>query len=380
MNKLGRIVIVALFVVAALAGLSAYFVPRYMEAGWFLQDIAAGDAPTTWKEMHKPPVKSAVSWTIEGRAGLGDLYTPTEKIKGRTIFVPGLLMQAREDARVIAFATSLARAGFVVLVPEMPAFAELKASPSDITAASDAMRWLADADIPLAPKTKVGAAALSYMAGPVFLAASRPPLNEQVEFVFAIGPYYSMADLLRFVTTRHYRLKPGDPWTEAAAGEYATWAFLRANALGIDDAADKALLVRIADAKLADEQADVSLLAAELGSAGKAVYELMTNRDPDKVEALMDALPAELRAQLTALDLSKQDLSGFQGDALLVHGKDDPLIASVESEKLAEVLGDRAHLYILEEVTHVEVNREGSFWDKLDMLFAGYRLLSHRTE
>lgn len=378
MNKRGRIVIIALFVIAAIAGICTYFIPKYLEAAWFLEDIAAGDAPTLWKELHKQPAKIAVVWEIEGRAGSGDLYTPAEVIQGRMIFVPGLLKKARTDPRVVAFATSLARAGFVVLVPEMPAFEELRAGPGDITAVGDALQWLAGADLPGAPKAKVGAAALSYMAGPVFLAASRPPVSDKVSFVFAIGPYYSMTGLLRFVTTRAYRAKDSDPWTIAPAGEYAVWAFLRANALGIDDKDDQAVLVRIADAKLANEDADVSAMAASLKGTGRSVYALMTNRDPDKVEALISALPSELRAQLDALDLSKQDLSGFHGDAMLVHGKDDPLIASVESEKLAAALRGHAHLYILDEVTHVEVNGKGSIWDQLDMLFAGRRLLSYR--
>ncbi len=378
MNRRGRIVIVILFVVAGLAGTSSYFVPKYLEAAWFLTDIAAVDGPTRWKEMHKAPTVKPVTWTVDGRAGSGDLYLPAEAIRGRMIFVPGLLQNARTDYRVAAFATSLARAGFVVVIPEIPAFKELQASPADIVAVGDTVTWLASADIPGAPKTKVGIAALSYMAGPVFLAASRAPANDQVSFVFAIGPYYSMTDLLRFVTTRAYRLNDSDPWTTAPPGIYAVWAFLRANALGIDDQTDKAVLVAIADAKLKDENADVSSLVAQLKGSGRAVYALMANRNPAIVESLVAALPPELKAQLDALDLSKQDLSGFHADALLVHGKDDPLIASVESQKLAATLGDRAHLYILEEVTHVEVNREGSIWDQLDMLFAGRRLLGYR--
>lgn len=378
MNKRGRIVIIAMFAVAALAGVCTYFIPKYLEAAWFLEDIAAGDGKSVWKEMHKPPTKQPVTWAVEGRQGAGDLYLPGSVATGRMIFVPGLLMHAREDQRVVAFAQSLARAGFAVLVPEMPAFAELKASPADIQAASDAMLWISDADLPNVPKTQVGAAALSYMAGPVFLAAARPPVSDKVSFVFAIGPYYSITDLLRFVTTRAYRAKDTDAWSIAPPGEYATWAFLRANALGIEDAADQAVLVQIADAKLARADADVGPLASQLKGSGRAVYALMTNRDPDKVEALIAALPPELKAQLDALDLSKQDLSGFKGDALLVHGKDDPLISSVQSEKLAAALGDRAHLYILDEVTHVEVNRSGSIWDQVNMLFAGRRLLSYR--
>ena len=378
MKKSGRIVVIVLLGIAAVGGIASIWLPRYFEAAWFLQDLNAGDGPSDWKVLHKQPVRSQVSWTVEGRAGEGDLYTPAERVRGRMIFVPGLVADARNDARVIATANSFARAGFLTLVPQTTAFEGLKASPADISAISDAGVWLATSALPGQPPAKIGIAALSYMAGPAIIAASRPPLADKTEFVFFIGGYYSMTDMIRFITTRKFRASPDQPWSEEPPADYATWAFLKANALGLDDSADRQALAAIADAKLKDANADVSGQVAALGPEGGAVYALIANRDPDRVESLIEALPGSLRAQLNALDPSKQDLSGFQGEAMLVHGKDDPLIASVESGKLAAALGDKADLYILEQVTHVEMNRPASIWDQLDLLFAGRQLLSYR--
>jgi hypothetical protein len=376
----GRFVIYLLGAGLLIAALSAYWAPRYFEAAWFLEDIAAGPAATgtAWKKLHKAPVETAVTWTVEGRAGSGDLYMPAERVKGRMLFIPGLVADGRRDPRVIAFAQSLARAGFVTLVPQTAAFDGLKASPADITTVSDAAMYLSASDIAGVKDTKVAIAALSYMSGPSILAAARPPLNTRISFVFFIGPYYAMTDMVRFVTTRKYRLHDNDPWREAAPAPYATWAFLKANAEGIDDAEDRRIITDIAEWKLRDDTTDVSGMAAMLRADGKALYALITNRDPDLVAQLITALPPRLRAGLDALDPSKQDLSGFQGEAILIHGRDDPLIASVESEKLAVALGSRAHLYVLEQVTHVEMNRPASMWDQLNMLFAGRRLLSYR--
>lgn len=373
----GRFVIYLLAAVAVIAAAASYWVPRYFEAAWFLEDIAAGDKPSTWKSLHPAPTASGARWTVDGRAHEGDLYTPTEAIKGRMIFVPGLIADARRDPRVIAFAETLARAGYLTLVPQTTAFDGLKASPGDIQTISDAASWLADTDFAGAPKVKIGIAALSYMAGPSLLAAAQAPANDKVGFVFFIGGYYSMTDVIRFVTTRQFRLNAGDPWQTEAPADYALWAFLAAEAQGIEGP-DRDGLLAIAAAKLKDFNADVSAEAAALGPEGRAIYALMTNRDPEKVDTLVAALPAGLKAQLDALDLSRQDLSGFKGEAVLVHGKDDPFIPSTESAKLAAALGSRAHLYILEQVTHVEVNREGSIWDQLDMLFAGRRVLNYR--
>lgn len=363
---------------AGLAGVSSFFAPQFFEAAWFLEDIAAGPGPSSWKKLHKPPTHEAVAATANGRAVSGDLYVPAGPIRGRLLFLPGLVTGARTDPRVVAFAESLARAGFLTFVPATPAFQKLQAGPEDIVAVGDAASWLSSADVAGAPRGKIGIAALSYMSGPALLAAARAPVNDEVAFVFFIGGYYAMGDVIRFVTTRAYRRDAAGSWSHSPPAPYAVWAFLRANAQGVDDPADRATLERIADQKLAYENADISVLASQLKADGKPVFDLIANRDPDKVDALIAALPPRLRAGLDALDPSRQDLSGFKGEALLVHGKDDPLIASTESEKLAAALGSRAHLYVLEQVTHVEVNRPASMWDQLDLLFAGRRLLSYR--
>jgi pimeloyl-ACP methyl ester carboxylesterase len=377
MNRLGRIVILLFLSLALLAGISSFWAPRYFEAAWFLEDIAAGEAPSSWKKLHKAPAISTVDWTVENRYGSGDLYTPDGPITGRMIFVPGLVADARTDPRVIAFANTLARAGFLTLVPQTAAFDQFRANTGDIATISDATIWLEAADIPNAPKTKVGLSALSYMSGPVMLAAARQPAADKVGFVFFIGGYYSATDVIRFVTTRKYRLDASAPWSEAPAAPYALWAFLRANAQSLESP-DRETLTKIADIKVDDESADIASLAAALSPDGKAVLNLVMNRDPDRVDALVAALPAILRSQIEALDPSRQDLSGFRGEAILVHGTDDPMIPPIESQKLAEALGSRAHLYILDQVTHVEMNRPSGLWDQLDLLFAARRLLSQR--
>jgi hypothetical protein len=329
--------------------------------------------------MHRAPTVAPVTWTIDGRPGSGDLFTPAERVRGRLVFVPGLVADGRTDARVIATANTFARAGFLTLVPQMEAFDGLKASPADIAAIADSARWLSEGTFAGAPPRPVGIAALSYMAGPALIAASRPPLAERTQFVFFLGGYYALTDMIRFITTRKYRLRDTDPWREEPAAPYALWAFLKANALGMATEADRIALTQIADVKMENgSDTDVSGLVAALGPDGQAVYALIANRDPDKVEALIAALPEYVRTQFDALDPSKNDISGFTADAILVHGKDDPLIPSVESEKLADVLGSRAHLYVLEQVTHVEMNRPSSLWDQFDLLSAGRRLLSYR--
>jgi fermentation-respiration switch protein FrsA (DUF1100 family) len=371
-----RIVIVGLFVVAGIAGAASYFVPRWFEAAWFLEDIAAGPDKSTWKTLHKTPKREEVSFGIAGREVTGTLYTPDgERVRGRVIFLPGLFPDVTRDPRAVAFAETLARAGWATLVPELPAYRDLRASPADIEAIAAAIDYAAQ-------DGTIGLVTLSYMSGPAILAAARAETAPQVKFVFSIGGYFSIEDTVRFVTTRKFRLGQDGPWQTAPEVPYATWAFLRANAEGIDDAADRARIVRIAEGRVAetlggpkpDDAADV----AALGPEGRAVFDLVANRDAEKVAPLIAALPPRIRTAMDALDLSKADLSKLSAEVLLAHGADDPLIPPTESEKLAAALGSRATLYLLPTVGHVEINKGGGFWDQLRIARAAYRLLAYR--
>ena len=210
------------------------------------------------------------------------------------VFVPGLVENACTDPRVVAFAETLARASFVTLVPEAAAFEDLRAGPSDIVTVTDAALWLSDADLGPVPKTKIGITALSY-GGTSIIAAARQPLAGRVGFVFFIGGYYEGGDVVRFVTTCKYRLKPGEAVARAAAGRLRALGLPQGQCPQPRQLADRAALTAIAEARLKDPAADIAGLTGGLGPDGQAVFALISNRDPDKVEALIAALPASMR-------------------------------------------------------------------------------------
>ena len=94
--------------------------------------------------------------------------------------------------------------------------------------------------------------------------------------------------------------------------------------------------------------------------------------------ALIDALPAPIRADLEALDLERRDLSQLPFDLILLHGRDDPIIPSTESQALAAAVpDDRVSLYVLDRLTHIELS-PGGLLDGLGLWRAVYQLLSRR--
>ena len=84
-----------------------------------------------------------------------------------------------------------------------------------------------------------------------------------------------------------------------------------------------------------------------------------------------------MRSDLAALDLSRADLSQLDARLLLVHGRDDPIIPSTESEALAAAAPDETTLYVVDSLAHVELDPAGLV-DGLRLWRAVYRLLALR--
>jgi len=290
---------------------------------------------------------------VNGRPCRGDLYVPGDGPLGALVLIPGAAPEGKDDPRLVAFALTLARARFAVLVPELAGMRSQRLGAEDIGAVADAVTCLA-ARTDLAPTGRVGIAAFSYAVGPAILAALQPEVGQRVSFILAVGGYYRLRDALTFFTTGWYRDQ--GVWRHRVPNEYGTWFFVRANARRLKDPQDGPLLAEIARQKMTSPAADVADLAAQLGPEGRRVYAFVTNSDPSRVPELLAGLPAAVRADIAALDLADRDLSPLRARLILVHGLDDDIIPYTESVALAEALpSGQASLFLVKGLLHVDL-------------------------
>ena len=347
---------------------------RTLEAIRVLRDAEAGDRPSSLKEVTPSPVRQAIAFTVDSVAYAADLYRPGEPSRAGIVLVPGLTPQGRDDARLIAFATTLARARFEVIVPDLSRMRSLQVTAQDAVPIAGAIRWI-DARGSGRP---VGVAAVSFAVGPAVIALFEPTAQGHADFVLAIGGYYDLTALITYVTTGFYREHAGAPWRYRVPNRYGKWIFLRSNAGRIDDQDDRATLLDIASRKLDDPDADVTEPVARLGSQGRSVYALITNGDPERVPALLAALPPEIRMQAALLDLRQRDLTTLALDFVLIHDRNDRIIPAAQSAALAAALPPgRAHLYVVDGLDHAQVDSLG-IADALALVDAVYTLLQFR--
>ncbi|MDJ0970988.1 MAG: hypothetical protein QNJ06_13930, partial [Kiloniellales bacterium] len=115
--------LIAFAILLLLAGCSPL---RGYEAMQLAEDIAAAGGPSGLKESRPPPTRRAVAYEIDQRRSTGDLYLPGDRADAGLVLVPGAAVNGKDDPKFVAFAESLARGRFAVLVPEIPNLRELK--------------------------------------------------------------------------------------------------------------------------------------------------------------------------------------------------------------------------------------------------------------
>jgi pimeloyl-ACP methyl ester carboxylesterase len=196
--------------------------------------------------------------------------------------------------------------------------------------------------------------------------------------LITIGGYYDLRAVITFFTTGNYRADAEAPWRYRRPNAYGKWVFVLSNAPRLDDPADARALEAMARRKIGDPDADVSDLTESLGPDGRAVFALLANRDPERVPALLAALPPAIVAEIQSLDLSRRNFRTVDVQFILVHARDDPIIPETESIAFAAAAAPgRAELFLLEGLRHVDASDLGLV-DKLRLLDAVYTVLAFR--
>lgn len=359
--------------VLALAGLLVVVLAgcaplRHYEAARVLQDFAAGTADSRLKRTTPEPLRQSVSYTVDGRAHQADLYLPAALEgcgaglpsarrcpRAALVAVPGAVPQGKDDPRLVAFATTLARAGFAVLVPDLLGYRELRVRPADAEEIADAFAWLAGQP-ELAPAGRAGIFAFSYSVGPAVLAALRDDIREQVRYLVGMGGYYDLPRAIRFFTTgwfehdgQWYRSTPDDTGRMVLA--YSSLDYFA-------EQGDRAVLDRMVAQRHRDPAADLSQLAAMLSEGMRSVYDLAVNDDPARFAELYARLPERMRAHIDQLDLARRDLAPLKARLILVHGRNDNLIPWTESLALAAAVeAGQARVFLIRRLLgHVDLS------------------------
>ncbi len=335
------------------------------EAELALEDIAAGQGQSRLKQQTPEPTHIGVSYQIKGRHYRADLYRSPSLSRAGIVLVPGVVPAGKDDLRLVLLAKTLARLRFTVLVPDIEGLRRYQVGHRDVEAVADAFRYLS-ARPALVPQGRVGIAGFSYGAGPVLLASLQPDILQQVSFILTMGGYHDLHKLVTYFTTGHYHDEASGQSHYRTANPYASWIFALSNAELLERPEDRVWLREKVMAMV--DSGDVSSLASVpvLASDTQALLELLNNREPERVPALIRQLSPRIRTELAAINPAIHDLSGLQAQVILLHGRSDDIIPYTESIALAERLPpDKVQLFLIEGVAHVDIRLQGEDIPKL---------------
>ncbi|HEX8358556.1 MAG TPA: hypothetical protein VF613_00445 [Longimicrobium sp.] len=290
---------------------------------------------------------------VGGEAREATLYLPDRPARAPGwVVLHGLTVPGRRHLVMSRFVRSLAASGAVVLVPDVPAWRELRL---DIQAARETLAagTLHLADHPRVQPGGVGTIGFSFGATQALMAAADPRLTQALRAVVGFGGYFSVQRMLRAVFTGEhewkgveYRMDP-DPYGRwLLAGNYLTLVPGHEHMHAVQDAARALAIeagVRGAFAWEAEYDAMKAEIRATLAPDERPVWDLLA---PPSDQPLHDVEGARRLAAAFAEGALRHDarvdplpyLASLHGKITLSHGRADRLIPFTESLRLASAL------------------------------------------
>lgn len=323
------------------------------DAALALEDIVTGDSPSRLKAKTASPVRSTVNYTIDGRDNFADLYLSPQGARAGIVLIPGVVADGKDDRRLVALASTLARLRFAVLVPEIAGLRRFHTRTSDVRVMADAFRYLITQP-ELAPEGRAGFAGFSYGGGIVLLAALELDIRKQVHFLMGFGGYHDIRSMVTYFTTGYYRDEVTGKFKYRHPHYYLKWVFTLSNADLLQRAEDRASLRALADAYGDEEGLEIEL--SRLAPDARALYQLISNENPNRVAGLLDKLSAGIRKEMDGINPARRDLSQIRARVILLHGRGDTMIPYTESIAIARALpADQVKLFLIEGYAHTDV-------------------------
>ena len=276
-------------------------------------------------------------------------------------FVNGAHPERRREPIVQRVTHGLARAGFVVALPDLPGLGEGELTPRTFDAARAVSRMLAER-----PDVRDGSVALagaSAGAGIALVTAADPQLAGRVSVVAAVVPFADIERLACLATTSQYQ-------RDGAVRRYEVTALMRrvvalslVTALPAGD--DRSALLELLHAQ-ADEFDAVRCLdepKRELGPEAASVVALLLNEDAERFAELYAALPADLTRRLRELSPGEH-APAIRAPVEAIAPPDDPYFPLPEAEAVVALVPE-ARLTVTRVLDHtrpsLSLSRIGDF-------------------
>jgi acetyl esterase/lipase len=348
------------------------------------------DVPVTPLKLvgDEPNREEVWLYVPEGRGRLvADVYRPLDgDTHGAMVISVGAAPRIRDHPGIVRLSNTAARAGIVVMIPQLYYPFPENVLPEDVEGLVDAFgtniqeivasyQWLSEQ--PYVDPERVGIFGASAGGGIGLIAAADPRIAEDVDFLASLGTYYDLVDLVNAITTESISYKgesePWQPWAKT------TRILHRSLISFLPEASDRDTLTRI----LVDGQSAADEELASLSELGRDIHDAFQTRDTDRVLAFWSEVSPQDVSNLRNISPSTS-VSGLQTDLFILTDRSDPYIPYVESRRLRDAASENGnHLYYAEFnfLNHVELSSPSNpiafLVDLVKLLFYSWLLMLH---
>lgn len=271
------------------------------------------------------------------------------------LLVNGTVPEGRKLPEVRRLAEGFARAGYLVVVPDLPGLTEDRITPRTVDAATQVARKTSAR--PDARDRKVALVGVSTGATLALLAAENPDLRGRVSVVAGVAPYSNIKTVLSVATTGHYRRSDGR-LVRYEADPFLSYVVARSLVAALPPGEDREALSAELEGvgrESADPLHDLrSRRLEDLGPDARSVVGLLANREPEIFDDLYADLPAGVRNDLE--ELSPLSEGGRIGAPVeLATGPRDRYFPPSESYALERIAPQR-RVTVTAALDHAEIN------------------------
>ena len=279
------------------------------------------------------------------------------------VFVPGLTPDGILNQRFVAVARALAKSGYLVLTPDIPALRHFRLESESIDQISFWYRQLRRNEEFKA--RQVGLLGVSVGGTLSLLSVARSPLSRDADFVVCIGGYQSLSRCQsRWFSMATARERHG----KYPVQFYGRWIAMLMALDALPDPNDRIRMRETLEHLLVRGKATTEMPSSAEGARWYR-YAVLDESDDD----FSTLVSAQLEQKYRALS-AETELAQIQCPVFLVHGAGDELIPPEETEELSRRLSsaDEIHLLYTPLISHTHplIDRLGT-WEKFLALGRG---------
>lgn len=293
-------------------------------------DMTAKDKSSLYKKLtDEPSVRNDSILTSGGAFLYFDIYTSDEsKPMAGMIVTHGFTEKGKDDKRLQSMARRLARAGFVIMVPDLVQMKHFRLSLQDVDELSlcfDHLKNLKSVD-----SNKIGMMGFSFGTGPVLISMTRPEIRERVKFGVMFGGYYDLKRSLKYTLTGAYDAE-GYSDRGDVTDKNDRWEFLLGNAALVNS---DGTFEHVIQKKIDDMDYDIMQDAMWLTQEQYNVITFIGNEDPERFDELYEQIPPSFKTWIDTLSLYHYS-EQIQSKLLIGHSEGDRVVHYTESLSLA---------------------------------------------